>query len=370
MDYELMCVSCAVPQRIRVEEVPGPTEDRIIEGGGEVIDSHFRVEKEFAMRMIDEDTKVYIQRGYYLSTHQTTSRTPPPAPYLSQKPQKRRVHRRCLPIPPIPKSREEGYQVVAIVTRKPPSSSLSALLNTNHALLIIPTILLQAPAQRTSGPPAPTPCPSRELPNRQTAASRAQQHHAREVNVVLPNQHNGRCVPAVPAARAPVPEQRRRHRPAQHVRVHVPLCISEDVRLLALRAARRHERALVAHPAVGEEHAARAEHVLDVGHAPEEVSAWNSREEVAQEAVAGAGEDEGVVHAGGVGAGGDERDGAEGVEGRETCDVHVEVDAAEVVEQGVAEDVGALDALAVVVVVREDVWVVLCHEVVRVLVRP
>lgn len=83
-----------------------------------------------------------------------------------------------------------------------------------------------------------------------------------------------------------------------------------------------------------------------------------------------AGEDEGVVHASRVGAGGDEGDVAEVVQRLEARHVHVEVDAAEMVEQGVAQDIGALDALLVAAVVWEDVRVVLGHERIRALVGP
>lgn len=72
----------------------------------------------------------------------------------------------------------------------------------------------------------------------------------------------------------------------------------------------------------------------------------------------GAREDEGVVDACGVRGGGEEGCVQEGFQWRAAGDVGVEVDAAEVVEEQVAEDVGALDGLWVGEVVGEDVGVV------------
>lgn len=178
---------------------------------------------------------------------------------------------------------------------------------------------------------------------------------------MLANRQEQRSVPAVPAAGAAVHKDGRRDLASQHVRRHVAVLVGQDMDLCALAAGV--EVADVGHPLVGVEHAAGAQHVLDVGDAhrqrPVQVVAGHVVQQLRQERMAGLRGDEGVVDSRGMRAGRDVRQADNGrlVEGDATGDVEVDVDAARVVQQGISQDVCALDVLGVAGVVRQDVGV-------------
>lgn len=178
---------------------------------------------------------------------------------------------------------------------------------------------------------------------------------------MLANGQEQRRVPAVPAAGAAVHKDGRRDLASQHVRRHVAVLVRQDVDLCALAALV--EVADVGHPLVGVEHAAGAQHVFHVGDAhrqrPVQVVARHVVQQLRQERMAGLGGDEGVVDSRGMRTGRDVRQPHNGrlIEGDATGDVEVDVDAARVVQQGISQDVCALDVLGVAGVVRQDVGI-------------
>jgi len=82
----------------------------------------------------------------------------------------------------------------------------------------------------------------------------------------------------------------------------------------------------------------------------------NLFDQLGQERVFGSRQNEGVVDAGGVGDGRQEWNLEEGIQVHTTCDVHVKVDAAVVVQEKVAKDVGPLNRLAVLYVGLVHLW--------------
>lgn len=185
----------------------------------------------------------------------------------------------------------------------------------------------------------------------------------------------------MPATRSAVLKQRRDNLASQHVSFHFSILVCEDVHSVLLSCFRCGCGTIecIAHPHVGKVHAACAQHVLDVRHGPGEIATGDAGEQHGEEGVTRAGEDEGVVHAGWVGAWRDPGEIREGsasvrrdrsIECNAAGNVEVEVDASEVMEQGVSEDVGTLDVLLVAGVVGKDVRVVLRDEGGRVVVVP
>lgn len=165
----------------------------------------------------------------------------------------------------------------------------------------------------------------------------------------------------MPTAGAAVDKDGRRDLATEHVRRHIAVLVGQDVDGAAEAAL--HEVTDVRHPLVGVEHAAGAEHVLDVGNAhrqrPVQVMAGHVLQQLRQERMAGLSRDKGIVDAGRVSAGRHvgQADNGRRVERHTTGDIEVDVDAARVVQQSIAQDVGALDVLGVAGVVRQDVGV-------------
>jgi len=83
---------------------------------------------------------------------------------------------------------------------------------------------------------------------------------------------------------------------------------------------------------------------------------WDLFDQLGQERVFGSRQNKGVVDAGGVGGGSQEWDLKEGIQVHATSDVHVKVDAAVVVQEKVAKDVGPLNRLAVLYVGLVHLW--------------
>jgi hypothetical protein len=177
---------------------------------------------------------------------------------------------------------------------------------------------------------------------------------------VLAHPEDERRVLVVPAAFSAVAEQGRCDFASQHVGCRIVVFVREYVDLVfsvTPVAVLVPVSAHVSHPCVGDEHAACGEHVFDVWQTwPREVVFRDLLDELGEEGVSGSRQDECVVDAGRVGGRCQEWDVKKEIQVHKTGDVDIEVDAAVVLQQKIAEDVGPLDRLGVVYVGLVHLW--------------